>query len=591
MAVESKNKPQNDIELTSDAAADQGVKIPKAKLKSDVKNTIIYLIYLTCYSLGYGTFYVGKTLRGYTGRILSAIYGFIILIWKEIRRVLRRYAIRSHLPIAEIKSSAAGIAEAYRKARAKGLRGMLFFYVKAALDVALQFFKTLVSSVNYYCPFIAAVIFITVVSIGTHLSFGLKVEYNGEVIGYITDESVFDKADNQMLGRIVYEEYKQPTDKIPTFSIAVIKNKELTSVNDLTNALIKASGNELEEAYGLYVADTFLGADTDRTRIAALLESILAKYRTGVENETVQFVKTVEIREGLYPLTSVVGIDSISSAVTSEEAQQQVYTVQKGDAPTLIAQKNNVPYAELKALNPGIESKLMIGQEVLVARSVPFLGVQVIRQETYQEDVAFKVEQTQDANKLQGYVKIKQTGQKGVNEISAQVTYVDGVESSRKIMATNVVKEPVNEVVIVGGQKPLAQMPASAMSTSTGFIWPVDGGGYVSMGFRGYSGHTGMDIAGRPSGTAIRAAASGTVVMVLNQSTGYGRHLMIDHGGGVQTLYAHCSSINVKVGDWVEQGQLIAAMGRTGRATGVHLHFEVRINGQYMNPAKYVGLK
>jgi murein DD-endopeptidase MepM/ murein hydrolase activator NlpD len=66
---------------------------------------------------------------------------------------------------------------------------------------------------------------------------------------------------------------------------------------------------------------------------------------------------------------------------------------------------------------------------------------------------------------------------------------------------------------------------------------------------------------------------------------------MIDHGGNVQTLYAHNSQIYVKVGDWVEQGQLIAAMGRTGRATGVHLHFEIRINGRYMNPAKYIGYK
>jgi murein DD-endopeptidase MepM/ murein hydrolase activator NlpD len=232
-----------------------------------------------------------------------------------------------------------------------------------------------------------------------------------------------------------------------------------------------------------------------------------------------------------------------------------------------------------------------VGQEVLVARSVPFLGVKVIREETYEQEVNFKIQQTQDTAKLQGYVNIKQVGQRGVNQILAKVTYIDGVESSREIVSTTVLKEPVNEIVVVGGMKPLEQLPASAMNTSTGFIWPVDGGGYVSCAFNGYPGHTGMDIAGLSAGTGVRAAASGTVVMVKNLSTGYGRHVMIDHGGNVQTLYAHNSQIYVKVGDWVEQGQLIAAMGRTGRATGVHLHFEIRINGRYMNPAKYIGYK
>ena len=65
----------------------------------------------------------------------------------------------------------------------------------------------------------------------------------------------------------------------------------------------------------------------------------------------------------------------------------------------------------------------------------------------------------------------------------------------------------------------------------------------------------------------------------------------MDHGGGVQTLYAHNSKIYVKVGDWVEQGQLIAGMGRTGRASGIHVHFEIRINGNTVNPSKYVGSK
>jgi hypothetical protein len=142
-----------------------------------------------------------------------------------------------------------------------------------------------------------------VVHAGTQLNFGLAVEYNGEFVGYITDESVFDRADKQMLGRIVYEEYVRPNDVIPKFSMAIVDKENLMSVNDLTNALIQASGNELQEAYGLYVADSFVGAAAEEVQITGLLNGILDSYRTEASDETVEFVKTVEIREGLYPLS------------------------------------------------------------------------------------------------------------------------------------------------------------------------------------------------------------------------------------------------------------------------------------------------
>ena len=168
------------------------------------------------------------------------------------------------------------------------------------------------------------------------------------------------------------------------------------------------------------------------------------------------------------------------------------------------------------------------------------------------------------------------------------MVYVDGVEQSRTILSTTVLKEPVNEVMIVGGKQPLTQLPASAMTTDSYFIWPVDGG-YLSCGFYGYYNHGGMDIAAK-MGTAVRASASGTVVAAFNYTNGaYGRYVIIDHGGGVQTLYAHNSQVYVQVGEWVEQGQLIAAVGATGNAYGNHCHFEVRVNGVRKDPAGYIG--
>ena len=98
--------------------------------------------------------------------------------------------------------------------------------------------------------------------------------------------------------------------------------------------------------------------------------------------------------------------------------------------------------------------------------------------------------------------------------------------------------------------------------------------------------HTGLDI-GAPGGTPIKAAASGTVVFSGRKGS-FGKMLVISHGNGVQTYYAHCSKLLANVGDKVSQGEIIANVGSTGNSTGNHLHLEVRVNGQSYNPQKYV---
>lgn len=106
------------------------------------------------------------------------------------------------------------------------------------------------------------------------------------------------------------------------------------------------------------------------------------------------------------------------------------------------------------------------------------------------------------------------------------------------------------------------------------------------FGIRSLNYHTGLDI-GAPIGTPIYAAASGTVTFT-GYSGGYGNKLVINHGNGVETVYAHCTKLLVRAGTYVQQGTNIATMGSTGRSTGSHLHFEVRVNGIAQNPQNYV---
>jgi len=122
--------------------------------------------------------------------------------------------------------------------------------------------------------------------------------------------------------------------------------------------------------------------------------------------------------------------------------------------------------------------------------------------------------------------------------------------------------------------------------------WPVPGFSTITseFGWRfgGSDYHTGFDISGGGiNGKTIVAANSGTVAYVKYGTTGYGRYLIVDHGGGYTTLYAHCSDILVEVGDQVSRGEAIAKVGSTGWSTGPHLHFEVRINGVAKNPRNY----
>ena len=126
------------------------------------------------------------------------------------------------------------------------------------------------------------------------------------------------------------------------------------------------------------------------------------------------------------------------------------------------------------------------------------------------------------------------------------------------------------------------------------FIWPCPSSSRVTSGFGGRSSptegassnHQGMDI-GASSGSNIVAAADGTVT-ISTYSYSAGNYIMINHGGGVSTVYMHCSQLLVSAGSTVKQGQVIGKVGSTGYSTGPHLHFGVRINGSYTNPAKYV---
>jgi murein DD-endopeptidase MepM/ murein hydrolase activator NlpD len=165
-----------------------------------------------------------------------------------------------------------------------------------------------------------------------------------------------------------------------------------------------------------------------------------------------------------------------------------------------------------------------------------------------------------------------------------------GFEQS--IAQFNFLEQNVGEAAFPSGKLRLISSPSLADLTSTPTLWPVIGHLTGTFGERmdPFSGegafHTGVDISSQ-YGDAVRVSADG-VVIEANERAGYGRLVVVDHGFGLTTYYGHLSSFNVIVGQQLRRGDTIGNVGVSGRSTGPHVHYEVRINGAPVNPMRYL---
>lgn len=158
------------------------------------------------------------------------------------------------------------------------------------------------------------------------------------------------------------------------------------------------------------------------------------------------------------------------------------------------------------------------------------------------------------------------------------VAEVDGLRAQSLALA--------DQIRVSQAAAPTTSTGSGSTPSAGGLIWPIQGILTSPFGPRWGRIHEGIDI-GAPTGTPIVAAASGTVI-VSGWSGGYGNLLVIDHGNGMATAYAHNSGLVARVGQQVAQGQLVAYAGNTGNSFGSHLHFEVRINGSPVDPLGYL---
>lgn len=474
-----------------------------------------------------------------------------------------------------------------------------------------RYFSRLNHLLNHIASFVTPIIGFTVLvaclSHFTGLTYGLSVEFSGQNLGCIANESVYYAAQDTVIERLMDEDYLDPENIGLTFQLTIVNKEDLLDEETLANRILVASGSEVENADGVYINEAFVGALRNGQELLVYLNSMLDSYRTGTEHEVIQFIDNISIKNGIYPTASILNLGEVRDIINSDEPLETIDTSLAEDTLGTIAARNGITVEQLINLNPQLEADLTLyeeeysstsrynqanyspaeGTELLVSSVNPNLGVQITRRETYTESIPFGTTYIDNSSYYEGWTSPISAGVKGQRSVVADVTYIDGEKVSENRISTEVISEPVNARVSRGTKK-IVQVISPGQDISDSYIWPVEGG-WFNGSLNSYAGHTGMDIAA-PFGTVIRASRAGTVIYATNVSIWpYGKSVVIQHDDGARTRYAHCSKVVVSYGQYVQQGEYIGQVGSTGNSSGNHCHFEIIVGGQFMWPERFIG--
>lgn len=464
---------------------------------------------------------------------------------------------------------------------------------------------------NAAFPVITVILALSLFGLANEKIFALDVIYNGTHIGYIEDEATFEKARSQALRLLpasVGTDTNESLESEPLYKIARISLNELSNEKMLCESLIEATDTSLVKACGIYIDGEFLCAVNNESDAVSVFNGIIAPAKEKASEDTiVAFVEEISYVQGLYPNNSDTIWDSLKLKNTlSQPKSKAVYhKVKNGESAKSIAKKYSLTVKQLKALNSGFDfEQLKKGAKLLVSAETNYVRIKVMKTRVRTEKIPYETVTKNSSSLSKGSKKISQNGVDGVRQITELVTYINGEKSYSTVISEKQVKAPVNKIVLVGTKSVFSGWSSSGSSggsSSGGMIWPTRGAyslssryGYRSPSISGWSFHGGVDIVrsgGHSTGTPVVAAASGTVVSAVRGYSGYGHMVLIDHGNGLQTRYAHMApgSITVYVGQKVYQGQQIGKIGSTGNVTGPHLHFEVIKHGSRVNPLSYIG--
>ncbi len=554
-------------------------------------------LYGVCYAVGMFSFLMFRKAGRMAVRLFAPVGRLAVNLAVHAAAWLERQFGRRGRRIADLtRRSVAGIGRLFQTGdRVRKEQGLLsgiratFHTFGKALGRHRSFLR---GGVRLIAPTLSLALLATTISVWSTATFALEINLDGKTVGYVADENVFADACALMNLRVVDDGTDGFSIDTPKYTMAMVSSDQLLDAAALCDELITASCDEISEACGIYVDGELIAVTEQKDSLQTVLDNILTAYLAEPQVVDAAFVNEIVYKEGLYPVGNIVSAEAAENLLTATHAEVNGYTMAAGGAQKeeiAVYDGGNAEAEEVEGQNPSLSQEITAGPALKLEEDTPILNVRLVRTEEYEETIAFESEEVEDSSKLEGYREVNIEGEDGKKLVTANVEYVDGQEVSRDIVYEEILEEPVNEQVIVGTRS-IAQASQKVVSMRQ-MLWPVANvsGSYISSYFGDGRNHKGLDISA-PAGTPIYAAETGTVVSVNSSGWAYGLHFVVDHGNGVQTLYSHCNTIQVEVGQQVARGQQIATVGRTGNATGNHLHFEVRVGGTPYNPASFLGL-
>ena len=454
--------------------------------------------------------------------IIGPLAAFLRGLWNDLAE-----------PFTRFFTGIVHIVYAMREARKQGEKptGAGIAYLKNGVRT---YHRLIATALSYLLPLSAALIFsITVYSV-LSTPYSLSVEYKGQVIGFIENETVWENSQRQIVSRIKATGSDETWSATPTFHLQAVDIAARTNAAKLADTIINTSPEKIQNATGLYVNDMLVGVCADGTALQQTLNQTLADAEAATPDSRAEFVQKID---------SVPGVYFTSSLSKLEDVKQ------------LLAENN-------------------------------WLQVKTILNQTYEELLAFETIEEEDETLYKGTKKVKQKGVNGRKEVNADIVYIDGVEIERRVLSETPIEEAVPKIVRVGTKQAVTGAGGNVGQVGSGQLsFPVPGFSYITTQF-GAGGHRGTDICA-PYGTPIYACDGGVVVEA-GYHYSWGNYVRIDHGNGFTTLYAHCATLTVGAGQSVARGDQIGLVGSTGSSSGNHCHLEITLNGSLVNPMRYV---
>ncbi len=562
--------------------------------------------YTLNYTLGIQTYRYGK-------RVLSRVWRLILRPLRFLFALLRVFFISvDRLFFKSVHAAQAEYRLFLREAR-NSLRRLrqsphknpftvaaeLTRYGLKALKRHKGLFRT---TANYALPLAALAVFWLTANRFSGYTYALRVQYNGVSIGCIKDESVYIKAREKAKTRLSTGGHT-PAEAAgllenPEYSFSLISLDELTDESALCDRILENSESKITNACGVKINGELLCAVKNETDATSVFDKIIEPYKTGEQNTIVSFVEDIRFTQGLYPDNEETMWDAarLADTLQGKKKEDVYYTVKEGDTVYDIALAHGLSEKQLLAMNKGSGEIIRTGDKLIVSKSVNYVRVKYIKTEKRYEKIAFETVRTNNPSLFRGDTRTVRKGVEGKELITELVTYIDDERVSAKEVSRETVSSPVSAKVEVGTKSTRVKYNEGSYNvtvTSGGFVWPVPSCHSISSyyGNRRSGWHKGIDIAGPGvKGKVIVAAKSGVVEYAGYSRYGLGYNVTINHGGGLKTRYGHClaNSISVSPGQRVSAGQAIARVGATGNVTGPHLHFELLVNGNNVNPLPYL---